>query len=332
MGTQRLAAAAVLALAMGMRGDVAAGAEEPSSPIRIASQGNLTIDMAGADGRNLVAIEALPGGRIGFHVRVPGQDDFKMVVESLPGDRLRIIDHDDRTLDCARLTLNLRRDEPTRKGMNQEERLDELDEARARRDLLEMEVAVAKERLQKMSAVLWETKLQQIQGFSTGPNLSGDTPEQKKEITEQYSELLSQVQTEFLVKSRELSGVRRRVAELEAQFPLSAAAARPSSAEFGWRDVDRVLDLILRGMETWRQSSPPSRLSSPPPAPDEDSDSSKDAERILELIRKGMESWQRPDPPTPSPVPSPSPVEPEIKDAERILELILRGVESWQRR
>ena len=344
MRTQRLAAA-VLALGTGILGVSTAPAGEPPSPIRRAARGELAIDMrAGADDPNLVGIEALPGGRIGFQVKVPGQDAFKMIVESLPNDRLRIIDRDDRDLECERLTLNLHSDEPTRVDGRRQENVDELDEALITRDLLEMEVESAKGRLQRMDAVLWETRLQQVQGFSNGPHLGGTTTEQKKKILDEYHELLSEVRQDFVAKSKELGRVRRRVAELEGQLLISAAAPSPSSPsppgdQFQWKDVERILDLVLMGVETWRNSSPPASPPSPSAVPD--GGSSKDTERILELVRKGLETWKRSDPSAASPSPPlspsppaspPAPVDPELKDAERILDLILRGVETWQRR
>lgn len=326
MATQ-IRAAAVLILCL--PGGVAARAEGPPSPIRRASRGDLAIEMkAGGDGRNLVGVEALPGGRIGFHVKVSGQDVLKLIVESLPGDRLRIVDRDDHSLECTRLALNLARDEPTRGETRQRERLDELDEARVNVELLEMEVDADRDQIRKMVKALNEAELQGIPGFA---DLTSTRSKFKIDIDE-YKKRLAEVRSRFADRSTKLARERRRLAELEKGVTIaSTPPPAPTPREFGMKDVDRALDLILRGVETWQRSAAPA------PSPAERP--SMDAERLLDLIRKGVEAWQQSPSPSsssspPALTPTPTPTPPQGRpstDAERIFELFLKGIEHWQR-
>src|SRR4051812_12413822 len=113
METRRRAGVLILALLGGNA--VAARGDEPAPPIRKLAKGNLAVEMkAGADGRNLVGIDALPGGRIGLSIKVPGHDSLMLIVESAPGGRLLINDRGDRSLECRHLSLDLGRDEAAR--------------------------------------------------------------------------------------------------------------------------------------------------------------------------------------------------------------------------
>jgi hypothetical protein len=208
--------------------------------------------------------------------------------------------------------------------------MDELDDARINSELLEIEVEAGRQQLKQMMAVLNETELQEIQGFSRGPVLSGNTGEERQERIKNYKSKYAEVRDDFVSKSKALARERRRVAELENQLHLTVAPPSPTSAERPWKDAMQVLDLILKGVDTWQRSSSPT----PAPSTAPDDPSSKDSQRLLDLIRKGVETWQgapTPSPsPSPSPSPRPSPDDPSLKDAERILDLIRKGVEAWQ--
>jgi len=242
---------------------------------------------------------------------------------------------------------------PARGDARQQGLLDQLDDARINRDLLEMEVAADKAQIEKMMTVLRETELLPIQGFSQGPVIGGSDQEERAANLEKYKKKLDRVCAEFVIESKELSRERRRVAALEAELGLTAAASgapnptpAPARAARSLADAERVLDLILRGVETWQRANPsaPDERSSPPPppapSPTPEDRPLKDAERFLDLLRRGIESWRR-DPsappeerlvpeqrPGPGSVPEPS----LLKDAERLLDLLRRGVESWQGR
>jgi hypothetical protein len=351
MRTQRVAAAAV-ALALIHGGAVRA--QGPPVPIRTEIPGGVAVDIRGGEA-GPIEIEALPDGRIGVRMKKgAGQDESTMIVEPLPGKRLRIVGRDAHTLECSHLTLVIQHDEATRKVTDQQDRLDRLDESRASCELLKIEVEALRTQLQKMSAVLKESELVEIQGFSGGQTLGGDSSDERKARLQSYKEKIDGVREDFLIKSKALSREQRRLARLETERLLTTASATPQPGGLRRDDADRLLDSILKGVETWQRASsptppPPSsdtrtsdtdRLldlvrkgletwqGSPSPKPDDAQ--SKDVDRILDLIRKGVETWQGPTPPPASPAPSPA--EPASKDSDRILELILRGLETWQRR
>ena len=114
---------------------------------------------------------------------------------------------------------------PARGDARQQSLLDQLDDARINRDLLEMEVAADKTQIQKMMTVLRETELTPIQGFSQGPVIGGSDREERAANLEKYRSKLDRVCADFVIKSKELSRERRRAAELEAELGLTAAAA-----------------------------------------------------------------------------------------------------------
>ena len=113
---------------------------------------------------------------------------------------------------------------PSPRDARQQSLLDQLDDARINRDLQEMEVAADKAQIQKMMTVLRETELMPIQGFSQGPIIGGSDPEERAANLEKYKQKLDHVCADFVIKSKELSRERRRVAELEAELGLTAAA------------------------------------------------------------------------------------------------------------
>jgi hypothetical protein len=232
----------------------------------------------------------------------------------------------------------------------QQSLVDQLDDARINCDLLEMEVAADKAQIEKMMTVLRETELLSVQGFSQGPVLGGSDREEREANVEKYKKKLDRVCAEFVIESKELSRERRRVAELEAELGLTPApnlAPAPARAARSISDAERVLDLILRGVETWQRgnASAPDERSSPPrppsPSPTPEERPLKDAERFLDLLRRGIDSWRRDPsaPPEERPGPEqrpgssgPMPEQSLLKDAERLLDLLRRGVESWQGR
>lgn len=243
---------------------------------------------------------------------------------------------------------------PTRGDARQQSLFDQLDDARINCDLLEMEVAADKAQIEKMMAVLRDSELSPIQEFSLGPVIGGSNADERAANLERYKKKLDRVRTDFVTGSKELSRERRRRAALEAELGLTAAASAapspavaPARAARSLADAERVLDLILRGVETWQRATPsaPDERASPPPypapSPAPEDRPLRDAERFLDLLRRGIESWQR-DPSAPpeerrmpeqrpgSPGPAPEPG--LLKDAERLLDLLRRGVDSWQGR
>jgi hypothetical protein len=246
----------------------------------------------------------------------------------------------------------VRADSPASAGPGEAKRqrlLDELDDARINGDLLALEVEADKAQIQRMMTVLRETELMAIQGFSQGPVIGGSA-EKREEAIDRYRQKLDQVSRNFVIKSKELSRERRRVADLEAQLGLAAAGppASPAAAPRSTRavrslaDAERVLDLILRGVESWQRGNAPApdeRTTPPPsPSPTPGDRPLKDAERLLDLIRRGIESWRGDSPKAPEERPAPeagsepdpAPEERGLKDAERLLDLIRRGIESWK--
>jgi hypothetical protein len=186
--------------------------------------------------------------------------------------------------------------------------LDQLDDARVNCELLELEVESLRAQIRTMMTVLRDSELTPLQGFSQGPVIgSGNGLDRERNITN-YKHKLDRVCGEFAVKSKELFRERRRVAELEAQVGPGVAAASPPG---------------------------------PAPASERAARVQKEAERLLDLIRKGVESWRRDSPAEPEERPGPNKGRPEsgsepdpdlLKDAERLLDLIRRGVEAWQGR
>jgi hypothetical protein len=253
-----------------------------------------------------------------------------------------------------------------------QELLDELDEARINRDLLEMVVEADRKQIQTMLTVLRETELQEVQGFSRGPVLSGNTPEERETRLNRYKEQLEVTQLEFRSKSKQLGRERRRVAELENQLGLTTTAPTPTPTPtpahtpatargserrpLSWNEAEQILALLRKGVESLQRGTGPERRPAPEDRLAPEPGARKETERFLDWIRKGIERWQgdsprEPEParepapepkPAPEPAPAPAPEarsapepawEPStLKDAERLLELILRGVESWQRR
>jgi hypothetical protein len=193
------------------------------------------------------------------------------------------------------------RGEAARQGL-----LEQLDDARVNCELLELEVESLRAQIRTMMAVLRESELTPLQGFSQGPVLgSGNGLDRERNITN-YKHKLDRVCGEFALKSKELFRERRRVAELEAQIgPGVAVASSPGPAPASERaarmqkEAERLLDLIRRGIESWRRDSPaePNERPSPnkgrpEPGSEPDPDLLKDAERLLDLIRRGVEAWQ----------------------------------------
>jgi hypothetical protein len=237
--------------------------------------------------------------------------------------------------------------------------LDELDDARINHDLLELEVGADKDQIRRMMTVLRESELARVQNFSQGPVLgSGGGPEGREAVVAQYEKMLDRVHQHFVMKSKELYREERRIVELEAKLGLARAtsaspAPAPGRAERSAAETQRLLDLVLRGIETWQRGNAPDRapderLTPPAPAPapgDRDRGLGLgDAERLLDLVRKGIEAWRRepqdgPDDrpeskpaPADQPKPKPAPDDDLLGDAERLLGLIRRGIESWQGR
>jgi hypothetical protein len=175
--------------------------------------------------------------------------------------------------------------------------LDQLDDARVNCDVLELEVESQRAQIRSMMVVLRESELTPIQGFSQGPVISGSNAAEREANIKNYRYKLDQVCREFALKSKELFRERRRVEALEAQ----KVEARVSYAEDAvplHKEAERLLDLVRKGIETWRGDSPaepleragPKRRPESGPAPDQDL--LKDAERLLDLIRRGVEAWQ----------------------------------------
>ena len=242
---------------------------------------------------------------------------------------------------------------PPEASARQQGLLDQLDDARINRDLLEMEVAADKAQIEKMMTVLRDTELTPIQGFSLGPVIGGsDQAERSGEPREVQERAGSRL---YRVCDREQGPEPGAASRGGSSKPSSASLrrlqrppTRPCAAlrAGSLPDAERVLDLILRGVETWQRATPsaPDERSSPPPppgpSPTPEDRPLKDAERFLDLLRRGIESW-RSDPsappeerPVPEQRPDPGSV-PEkslLKDAERLLDLLRRGVESWQGR
>src|SRR5690348_8956959 len=78
--------------------------------------------------------------------------------------------------------------------------LDQLDEARINRDLLEIEVEAGKHQLQKMLRVLGETELQAIQGFAEGPVIGGSDHADRAARVDRYKEKLAETRESFVRK------------------------------------------------------------------------------------------------------------------------------------
>jgi hypothetical protein len=185
--------------------------------------------------------------------------------------------------------------------------LDQLDDARINRDLLEMEVAGLRTQIQTMMAVLRETELMPIQGFAQGAVIGGNGPQERESNIKQYRKMLDRACGDFALKSKELFREQRRAAALEAQLgptlsylpasPLPPAEG-PPRAERLQKDAERLLELIRKGIEAWRRDPPstpreqlaPGERSEPPQALDPSL--RRDAERLLDLLRRGVDAWQ----------------------------------------
>jgi hypothetical protein len=186
---------------------------------------------------------------------------------------------------------------PPRSDATRQAVLEQLDDARINCDLLELEVESQRSQIRSMMAVLRESELVPIQGFSQGPVVGGSNAAERETNIKSYRYKLDQVCREFVLKSKELHRERRRVGALEAWL----AGARESEAERAvplHKEAERLLDLIHKGIEAWRGDSPaepqdrfgPKRRPESGPAPDQDL--LKGAERLLDLIRRGVEAWQ----------------------------------------
>ena len=187
-----------------------------------------------------------------------------------------------------------------------------------------------------------------IQGFSQGPIIGGSDPEERAANLEKYKQKLDHVCADFVIKSKELSrraasrGGARSRAWPHGGGALGRAVRRRARAARSLADAERVLDLILRGVESWQRANPrrPTNGPHPPPSPSPAPEDRplKDAERLLDLLRRGIESWRRDPscprngPPEKRPEPGSGPDQSLLKDAEQLLDLLRRGVESWQGR
>jgi hypothetical protein len=241
-----------------------------------------------------------------------------------------------------------------------EELFEQIDEARAERDLLELEVEIARKRFQACLTDLGNTELlvadEDARRSARGDGRREDAPAPVRLMRER----LAAAREAFVLKSKQLGRERRRVAALEARAGLPPApapsapppAAAPARPELSWQDAQRALDLVMKGVERWqREPTPPSvpapeRPLAPEDRPAGDGLAWKDAQRLLDLVRQGIERWrgesprlpeersvpeQRPLPP-PTPQPELDRDEGSLKDAERLLELFLRGVDRWRGR
>jgi hypothetical protein len=181
--------------------------------------------------------------------------------------------------------------------------LDQLDDARVNRELLELEVESLRAQIRKMMTVLRESELMPMQGFSQGPVIGGGTSDGREATIKNYQHKLDRVCGEFANKSKELFREQRRIVELESQIGPAVAGASPPGpgAERTARlqkDAERLLDLIRKGIESWRRDPPPEPeerpipRGRPEPGSASDQDLLKDAERLLDLIRRGVEAWQ----------------------------------------
>jgi hypothetical protein len=139
-----------------------------------------------------------------------------------------------------------------------------------------------------------------IQGFSQGPVIGGSNAAEREANVKNYKHKLDRVCGEFALKSKELFREQRRVDELEAQIRPLVAATPPPSDRTAWlqKDAERLLDLIRKGIDSWRRDSPAEPEERPAPKGRPESGSApdpellKDAERLLDLIRRGVEAWQ----------------------------------------
>jgi hypothetical protein len=168
-----------------------------------------------------------------------------------------------------------------------------------------MEVESLKVQIRTMMTVLRDTELtlMPIQGSSQGPVIAGSNAAEREANIKNYKHKLDRVCGEFAIKSKELFREQRRVDELEAQIgPVVAATPPPAPAADRTarlkKDAERLLDLVRRGIESWRRDSPAEPEERPAPKERPESGSApdpellKDAERLLDLIRRGVEAWQ----------------------------------------
>jgi hypothetical protein len=172
---------------------------------------------------------------------------------------------------------------PSRNEVARQALLDQLDDARVNRELLELEVEVLRTQIRNLMAAM--TAVQ---------------PGNPEINNKEYQQKLDRACREFALKSKELYRERRRVGELEAQLDLAAAAVQPSPSPGSaperaarlQREAERLLELIRKGVETWRGDSPPAPDGRPRPKPAPEQDLLEDAQRLLDLIRRGVEAWQ----------------------------------------
>jgi hypothetical protein len=175
--------------------------------------------------------------------------------------------------------------------------LDQIDDARINRDLLELEVEALRVQVRNMMFTLRECEMPPIPGIPQGSILGGDDQDRAANI-KKYRQMLDRVCGEFAHKSKELFREQRRVAALGAQLGTSSLGIGLDRESRLPKDAERLLDLIRQGIESWRRD--PAREPEPRPAPRQrpesgsapDQELLKDAERLLDLIRRGVEAWQ----------------------------------------
>ena len=225
-----------------------------------------------------------------------------------------------RTVDRARRAGSARGD------ARQQSLLDQLDDARINRDLLEMEVAADKMQIEKMMTVLRDTELTPIQGFSLGPVIGGSDQEERAANLEKYKtqarsrlcrfrdqEQGAEPGTAARGRSSKPSLASQRRPRRPPTRPLRLRVRRarwpmPSGSSTSFSAGSKPGSVPIRRRPT---NGPHPRRSSPSPTPEDRP--LKDAERFLDLLRRGIESWRRDPsaPPEERPVPEERP-RPEV--------------------
>jgi hypothetical protein len=125
-----------------------------------------------------------------------------------------------------------------------EERSEQIDEARARIEIMEIELTVEKQQLVQAMQFLKSVELP-VRG-SAEPELTNEQKKWNEEFVERVQVGVKEHQAMYVEMSKELGRAKRRLAELEGKRPESA---KVPTSERRIRAIERIINEILREVE-----------------------------------------------------------------------------------
>jgi hypothetical protein len=136
----------------------------------------------------------------------------------------------------------LARDEPDQK--RSEERYEQIDEARARIEIMEIDLTVEKQQLVQAMQFLKSVELP-VRGPAE-PELTNEQKKRNEEFVDRVQVGVKEHQARYVEMSKELGRAKRHLAELEGKRPETAKAA---TAERRIRAIERIIGEILKEVE-----------------------------------------------------------------------------------